>query len=456
MQDKPNVVLVFADQLRLQSLGYAGDPNARTPRIDALEKQSVSFTTAVSGCPVCSPARASLITGQYPDKHGVIVNDVYLEESPHAMGHIFKSAGYHTAYIGKWHIDGHGHRYGYIPPERRQGFDYWKALECTHRYMKSSYYENNSKNISYWKGYDALAQTKDACGYIKNHDSTKPFCLVLSWGPPHTPGGPPKIPGPNVPERYLKMFDRNSIALRRNVTQDCVERARDDLASYYAHITALDDCTGLLLDTLEGEQLSENTIFVFWSDHGDMLGSQGQWKKQRPWDESILVPLLIRYPRLLGRERREITSPINTPDIFPTLLSLCKIAIPDSAAGNDYLSCIRGTDDAPADAALIACYQPFSQYPANGNGKEYRGLRTERYTYTRDLNGPWLLYDNENDPFQLDNLVDTPSMSHLRANLDKKLDDLLTQQEDEFLNGEEYMQRWGYDHDETGTPHFGW
>ncbi len=131
---QPNIVFVFGDQWRAQATGYAGDPNVETPNLDALTGESVNFVNALAGCPVCSPYRASLLTGQFPLTHGVFVNDVCLSEESVSLADVYSAAGYDTAYIGKWHIDGHG-RSSYIPPERRQGFDYWKVLECTHNYL---------------------------------------------------------------------------------------------------------------------------------------------------------------------------------------------------------------------------------------------------------------------------------------------------------------------------------
>ncbi|MHC4388057.1 MAG: sulfatase-like hydrolase/transferase, partial [Planctomycetota bacterium] len=127
---RPNVVFLLADQWRAQATGYSGDPNAVTPALDALAKESVNLTNAVSGCPVCCPYRASLMTGQYPLTHGVIMNDVQLGSRAVSMAEVYKSAGYDTAYIGKWHLDGRG-RSSFIPKDRRQGFEYWKVMECT-------------------------------------------------------------------------------------------------------------------------------------------------------------------------------------------------------------------------------------------------------------------------------------------------------------------------------------
>lgn len=129
MEKKPDVVFVFGDQWRAQTFGYTGNTVVKTPHIDRLAEQSLNFTHAVSGCPVCSPARASLLTGQNPLTHGVFVNDVQLSNQAISIAEAFEQGGYDTAYIGKWHIDGRGRR-NHIPPERRQGFDYWKVLEC--------------------------------------------------------------------------------------------------------------------------------------------------------------------------------------------------------------------------------------------------------------------------------------------------------------------------------------
>ena len=134
---RPNVVFVFGDQWRAQSTGYAGNSVVQTPNLDRLAKQSLNFTHAVSGCPVCSPARASLLTGQNPLSHGVFVNDVPLDHQSMSIGQSFKQGGYKTAYIGKWHVNGNG-RSNYIPPDQRLGFDHWQVLECTQNYNQSA------------------------------------------------------------------------------------------------------------------------------------------------------------------------------------------------------------------------------------------------------------------------------------------------------------------------------
>ena len=446
-QDRPNVVYVFADQWRVQDIGYAGNHQVKTPHLDSLAAQSINFTHAVAGIPVCCPARACLLTGQHALTHGVFVNDVHLADDAVSMAKLFSAVGYDTAYVGKWHVDGRG-RSNYIPPESRQGFDYWKTLECTHDYNNSHYYAGDSKQPLMWDGYDAIVQTQDVQSYLrdrKNNDkSTTPFLLVLSWGPPHAPYE-------TAPEAYREMYDPDAIELRPNVPPEMAEEARDWIAGYYAHCTALDDCLGALLQTLEEEGLAENTIFVFTSDHGDMLGSQGEVKKQRPWEESIRVPFLLRWPQRFGWEGRAVDALLDTPDILPTLLTLTDIPIPETVEGRDFSATIEGGQDPSGGAALIYCPHPFGQFLRVDGGREYRGLRTSNYTYARDLNGPWLLYDNATDPFQLENLVNRAEVQDLQADLEALLQRKLADRGDEFLPGESYIQKWNYPLDRTGT-----
>ena len=439
----PNVVFVFADQWRGQAAGYAGDPSVQTPNLDRLAGQSVNFTTAVAGCPVCSPYRASLMTGQYPLTHGVFLNDVCLGNDAVSLAQAFTAGGYDTAYIGKWHLDGHG-RSSFIPPQRRQGFDFWKVLECTHDYNHSAYYGHEPVR-RFWEGYDAAAQTQEACAVVRGRAaSPRPFLLVLSWGPPHNPYQ-------TAPEQYRRMYAPESIVLRPNVPESCAEPARRDLAGYYAHVSALDACAGDLLAALDAEGMAEDTLFVFTSDHGDMLGSQGVQRKQHPYDESILVPFLLRWPAGLGREARRITAPFNAPDIMPTLLGLCGLRIPPTVEGSDFSPHVRQQAAAPDDAALIAAYAPFGEWPKSRGGREYRGVRTERHTYVRDRNGPWLLFDNLADPYQQDNLVGRPEHAALQDDLERKLARKLSQTRDGFAPAEEYIARWAYPVDEHGT-----
>ncbi|MXX51634.1 MAG: sulfatase [Chloroflexi bacterium] len=443
---KPNVVFLLTDQWRLQALGYAGNTQVQTPNIDRLADESINYPNAISGYSVCCPWRASFLTGQYPLTHGVVVNDVPISSDPVGLGDAFKQADYSTAYIGKWHVDGRG-RSSYIPPERRLGFDYFKALECSHDYNRSAYYAGDDDRKRYWDGYDVFAQTADAQAFIKSQSRERqPFLLVLSWGPPHNPYQ-------TAPEQFREMYAAAAVELRPNVPAEIAARARRWLAGYYAHCSAIDQSVGDIVRTLEKCGLADDTVLVFASDHGDMLGSQGLERKQKPYEESIRVPFLLRYPAKYGRQPRAASAFLNAHDIMPTLLGVCDLPIPATVEGSDYSPPLSG-EPKQSDCALLACFHPFGEWTRALGGREYRGIRTARYTYCRTLEAAWLLFDNEKDPFQLSNLVDQPQFAELQAELEKLLQRELAALGDEFLAGPTIINRWAYSLDETGTVPF--
>lgn len=439
----PNVLYIVADQWRSDAFGFAGNRDVQTPNLDRFARESAWFTNAVSTIPVCCPTRASLLTGQRAFTHGVLMNDVPLAPTANTLPKMLASAGYKTGFIGKWHVDGHG-RSSYIPQERRQGFQYWKALECTHDYNHSAYFADAPDRLL-WEGYDATAQTTDATAFLRDHaHDDSPFLLFLSWGPPHEPYQ-------TAPEAYRNLYDPATLKLRSNVPAEAEAQARNDLAGYYAHCTALDHCMGQLLQTCHDLNLDDNTLIVFTSDHGDMLWSHGFQKKQQPYEESARVPLLMRYPARLGHRQRRLRATIATEDILPTLLRLCDLSVPSSVEGLDFSGYITGGKDPSDGAATLLCPAPFGQWSRDRGGREYRALRTQRYTYARDLNGPWLLYDNQKDPYQQHNLIGKPGATALQKRMDDWLTRKLKAQNDAFAPAETYIRQWGYRVDATGT-----
>jgi arylsulfatase A-like enzyme len=443
---RPNVVLILTDQWRAQAFGYAGDPNVKTPNIDALATRSLNAVNAISVCPVCTPHRASLLTGRFPTSTGMFLNDLYLPAEERCMAEIFEESGYDTGYIGKWHLDGHG-RDSYIPPERRQGFDYWKVLECTHDYNNSYYYAGDNDTKLKWDGYDAYPQADDAKAYICGHaNGEKPFLLFVGFGGPHFPHN-------NAPEELRELYPVDEIELRPNVPEELRDKAKGELQGYYAHCTAIDNCVGDIYKTLEETSVAENTIFVFTSDHGDMFGSQGKrpWRKQLPWDEALCVPFLMCYPQIHDGGRT-LSTPINTPDILPSLLSLCGIAIPETIEGKDLAALFNGEKTGEDRAALFMSVSPFGA----DDFAAYRGVRTTRYSYVRDSDGPWLLYDNQADPYQMTNLIGRPENAELQASLEARLLEQLVSNGDSLPPAAQARTQWGYTVDKDGNiPYVG-
>ena len=441
----PNVLILLTDQWRAQATGYAGDPNVRTPHLDSLAARSVNFKNAVSGMPVCSPFRASLLTGQRPLTHGVFMNDVQLDTNAVTLAKVFAKQGYDTGYIGKWHLDGHGRLQNVAPGKRRQGFEFWKGNECTHDYNKSVYFENDDPKRKTWNGYDTFEQTEAAIAFMKEKETTKnPFLMVVSYGTPHAPYH-------TAPEEYRNRFDPDKIVLHKNVPDHLRQKAKKDLAGYYAHIVALDDMIGKVIDNLKETGQLDNTIILFTADHGDLLGSHGAYKKQQPYEESARVPMLYYIPEKLQIATGARDALMNSEDIMPTLLSLCEIPIPDTVEGIDYRPYLEGKEQI-GNSTLLSCVQPFGQWnKIKHGGREYRAIKTLQYTYAKDLNGPWLLFDNNKDPYQMNNLVAKTEYLSLQNDLDNKLMERLKETGDEFLPGMEYIRRWGYTVDETGT-----
>ncbi|HEX7367843.1 MAG TPA: sulfatase [Pelobium sp.] len=444
VKNNPNVVYVIVDQFRADATGFNGNKDVITPNLDKIAKHSVNLKNAISGMPVCTPYRAQLMSGMYPIKTGVFMNDVMLDTNLTTLGKVYKNHGYNTGFIGKWHIDGHG-RQSFIPKTRRQGFEYWKTLECTHNYNDSHYYANDSPIKRTWEGYDALAQSEDAANYIKAHaKQEKPFLLFVSLGPPHDPYQ-------TAPEKFRALYRNKTISINPNVPKAMHKKIDFDLRGYYSHITAIDAGIGEVWDAVQNAGIADNTIFIFTSDHGDLMGAHGQRYKQQPYNESIKIPFLISYPKLFGKNAKTSDMLLNSPDIMPTLLSLSNLPIPSGVQGKDLSGIMKGDHKDNTTASLISCLQPFGTWSKASGGKEYRGVYTKTYTYVKDLDGPWLLFDNQKDPFQQNNLVGNPKYASQQKSLEKQLKNLLKETNDDFKPGSFYIKKWNYTVDSTGT-----
>jgi arylsulfatase A-like enzyme len=273
--------------------------------------------------------------------------------------------------------------------------------------------------------------------------------LVLSMGPPHPPLN-------TAPDNYLAMYRDRAITLRPNVPADVRDQTISNLRGFYSHVAALDDCFARLLANLDKNGIADNTIVVFTADHGDMTGSQGKGPgtKHVGWDESIRIPFLLRYPKKLGKKGRQVKTVFGTPDIMPTLLSLADLKTPSGVQGTDHSKVAAGATP-PKDSSQLLQF-PVAYGALRGAGwNEYRGVRTERYTYIRYLKGPAYVYDNQTDPYQMTNLVDHSDQKALVSQLDQKLNDHLKAVNDDFLPGPEYIKRWGYEHNREIGPENG-
>lgn len=436
-EKKPNVIFILTDQWRASALGYAGDNTVKTPHLDKFSKEAVNFKNAVSVTPVCTPYRASLVTGRYPSSTGIFINDLYLPSEELCFAEIFNDAGYNTAYLGKWHIDGHG-RTSNVAPERRQGCTFWKGAECDHNYVNEHYFENDDPNKKHWKGYSTYAIADEANQYMEDYvNKENPFCLFVSLGTPH-------FPHQTAPEEFQAMYPPEKLKLPPNVPEKWDENARKELQGYYAHCTATDKAIGDIINKIKELGIYENSIIVFTSDHGEMMGGHDfrPYMKHQPFSESANVPFLVSYPNIGSNAGKLAEAAITTPDILPSLLSLCNIEIPETIEGYDLSPIFKAPEQDKERAALYMNLSPFGiAFPTD----EYRAVRTNQYTYVQTPDGASMLFDDKNDFYQMNNLVNQPEYQKVQQMLEKQLMEELTRiGEEEIHPREYYLKKFGY------------
>jgi arylsulfatase A-like enzyme len=244
------------------------------------------------------------------------------------------------------------------------------------------------------------------------------------------------------------MYPKDKLILSPNVPKEWVEKTRNELQGYYGHCSASDKAIGSILDKMKELNLKENTIVVFSSDHGEMMGSHGMrpFMKQLAWDASIKVPFLIHYPGIGKNKGAVVNAPINTPDILPSLLAMSGLEIPESVEGEDLSDLIKSTDPNVDRAALVMNVCPFtSEYKYH----EYRAIRTKQFTYARTPEGASKLFDNDKDPYQMNNLLDQSEYAELQKDLDAKLNEALQNIGDDFKPRDYYLNKWNLILDDT-------
>ncbi len=438
---RPNVIWIFGDQHRAQATGYNQDPNAVTPNIDNLAASGMNFRQAVSGFPLCCPYRGSLLTGRYP--HKVVPGHEHrLPPDQPTIAHAFRDAGYRTAYFGKWHLDGFRERNGraamhIIPPERRGGFQEWIG------------YENNNSQWDCWvhggegdeafhrrlPGYETDELTNLLIAYIRERgaeglrDGDQPFFAVLSVQPPHNPY--------LAPSDVRGGYTAGEIRLRPNVPDipRIADEARRNLAGYYAMIENLDFNVGRVIDVLREEGLFDHTHIVFFSDHGDMHGSHGQFEKTKPFEESIRVPFIVSGEQSIynGRRRGETDVPLNHVDVAPTTLGLCGIEKPSWMEGTDYshLRLASRKKGEEPDSAYLQYVIPVGYHHCMD--RPWRGVVTrDGWKYVAFEGVPWLLFNLNEDPYELANCAHNPLYAEIRRRLNSRLNEWIHQTGDQF------------------------
>lgn len=457
MPAKPNLIYVFADQLRRDAVACNGGP-APTPHLDGLYRQSLNLCNAVSGHPVCAPYRASLLTGKYTTSTGMVINEIRLNPDHRCFAHVLNDFGYENAYIGKWHLYAAewGNHYdpknSFIPkgPDRL-GFDgYFAAYNFHHEYYGDpAYYHLDTPEKIHHKGYEPDCQTDMAIAQLNRLSRCgKPFSLFLSLGTPHDPWVPENVPAEclervkdlrfSLPPNYLPDNDPHADAWAR-LSEEERGQLTEWMRCYYAMVVNLDDNIGRLLKAISDLGLEENSILVFTSDHGELFGAHGRRAKNIFYEEAVRVPFTVRWKGTLAQdEKRDVC--LNTVDIMPTLLSLMGLPVPDSVEGADLSQYLRTGNKTTDDGSLMMCCGPTANY---GDGNEWRAYRTKRYTYAIfKMDGQELLFDHIDDPYQMRNLAGDPAYQPLLEELRERMWEKMRRISDTFQSNTYYQKHW--------------
>lgn len=447
--EAPNIIVVLVDDLRWDEFGLAGHPYAETPNIDRLGIEGARFSNAFHAVPLCSPNRASLLTGQYPSRHGIIDNVArnlashQLQTFPQAL----QASGYQTGFLGKWHMGN--------DPTPRPGFDYWAALPGQGRTVDPILYENGE--LGEVQGYVTDILTDRALDFI-GVERDEPFFLFLSHKGVHPDARQlddgsvdlnypmTYIPAP----RHLGRYDEEVFPRRDNVPATLSEiqsgasrgalelRASPAIADVFGEdfldpmtrestirrraemLLAIDEGLGDIMAALEAQGILDETLILFTSDNGYFFGEHGfSIERRMPYDESIRSPILVRYPPRIDAGL-QVDGLALSIDVAPTVLDFAGAPIGDHIQGRSLLPLLTGQDTPWRESVLVEFYTYENPMPWLTD-MDYRAVRTHDYKFIHWVKHDDELYDLASDPFETKNLIDSAEMSgvidDLRAEL---------------------------------------
>ena len=445
--DRPNVLWIFGDQHRAQALSCAGDPNLSTPTLDRLAMEGVHFPRATANNPWCCPARFSLLTGLYPHK-GIdrTPPPAPMDPALPTVATLLKAAGYHTSYFGKWHLDGKqpgsNDARRIIPPQRRGGFDTWVGYENNNSQYQTWVHghiaENGDVPSHRLPGYETDCLTDLFCEELNRRAARsgpeagdrQPFFAVLSVQPPHVPNVAPRAD--------MQRHRPGNIKLRPNVPPIAriEEVARRELAGYYAQIENLDANLQRVLESLARNNLADNTLILFFSDHGDCMGSHGYREKSSPWEESIRVPFILAGAVPYGPRRHGVCdAQISMVDILPTTLGLCGVDKPATMPGFNYAPYLWNESGSPLPGEPDSVYLQHTvrKQLVDGLDRPWRGVVTrDGWKYVCLPNAPFCLFNLNEDPYEMANLAFNTRFMTQRKRLHARLEQWIHDLGDSF------------------------
>ena len=455
---KPNIVVIVVDDQRWDEYGAAGHPYVKTPNIDRLAKEGVTFTSAYVASPLCSPNRASILTGQYISRHGVVDN-LARDESSKRLDLFSKDlqmAGYQTAHIGKWHMGN--------DPTPRPGYDYWLSFPGQGRSINPQLYENG--RLHEVQGYMTDLLTDRAVSFIAGKHE-KPFFLYLahkaihpevkqkddstidfSYKPKYQAARrhigkykekvwprqknyqdsekEPDFPGKPVLQEALafknsdKMGKKWDAVLDKNTSEETIQDRAEMLL-------AVDEGLGRIFAELERQQVLDDTMILFTSDNGYFYGEHGLSVERRlPYEEAVRIPFLIRYPQMASAGIK-INQFVQSIDIAPTVLDLAHAPIGQHVQGQSLIPLLSGSSKKWRNSILIefTSYEKPMPWLVDAS---YKLIRSGKYKYIH-----WIhhkdrdeLYDLEEDPYELNNVINVQQMKQIVSDLRQELGQLVS------------------------------
>lgn len=439
---KPNVLFIVTDQLRFDCIGFANAYPVKTPNLDRLFRSGVSFTHAYTNIPLCCPARQTLLTGRRNETFGSLWNydltlhSAALEPEEFSCPRELQAVGYSTGYLGKWHVHptysplNYGYE-DYVPDTLHVDFLAQQGVSV--QYHNGWFGEADPLDLSqahtHWLANQAIEMMDTYA------ERGKPWHIRLDFQEPHLPCRPTQgalrlyqpeciPPWHNFNEDFRnKPYIQRQQLLNWNIQDFTWADWSPIVARYYAMITQVDDAVGRVLHHLEDSGLSDDTIVVFTSDHGDMCGAHRMMDKHYVmYDDVVRVPLVVSYPagQWVQGERQEFV--YNTLDIQPTLFELLGIPIPNHFVGRSLLPLLEGRAEVPWRQEVVSTYngQQFGLYTQ-------RMIRTAKWKYVWNTTDVDEVYDMETDPGELRNLIDVINPDVLSALRDRLHDILIAE-----------------------------
>ncbi len=455
---RPNILFIMSDDHAVNAIGCYGkrlSNVAHTPNIDQLSSQGMLFKNCFATNSICSPSRATILTGKYSHKNGVYCLNQNFPDQPTSAS-ILQSAGYQTAIFGKWHLK-----------STPTGFDEYKVLREQGRYQNPEFVEKNKSEMTEYEGWSEDIISDMTIDFLKNREKDKPFFVMAQYKGAHDPWAsrPPfdtlyqnmEIPEPdNLCDQYihrteaskrttlkLDMLDWKTFHHEKLDTEDtCLQRKhvyQQYIKAYLRSAAVMDANVGKLLKLLKQEGLDKNTIVIYTSDQGHFLGEHGFFSKRFMYDESMQMPLIIRYPGYInpGSENEELIANV---DVAPTIVDLAGVNIPEDMQGQSIKGFLLGN---PPENWREAIYYRYWQHLLHRDVAAHYGIRTKDYkliyyyglslgqTEYSPTPPEWELFDLKKDPNEMVNVYKDQTYKQTVSDLKQILDSLKIHYDDE-------------------------